>query len=94
MQDVGLTIKAWWRSWIIRLAGFMAAVESLNVVLITVDTTGIDPKIMGALRLVILGAIVWNRLYSARQAVTVTAAMKPVEGKVIPPEQVAEMKAK
>lgn len=95
MEEVEIKLKHWWRSWIVRLAGFMTFLEGLNVILIEVDTTGIDPVIMGTLRLVILVAIIYNRIFGVRQAITLTAAMKPVAtDKVIPAEQVAEMKAK
>jgi len=94
MEETEIKLKSWWKSWIVRLAGFMTVIEGLNVVLMTVDTTGIDPTIMGVLRLVILGAIIYNRIFGVSQSLTVTAAMKPVaEDKVIPAEQVAKMKA-
>ena len=72
-----IKLKKWWKSATVWLAGAMIAVENLSPVLPMMGIE-MDPVIR---KVVVTGiglAMIYNRLFNTRQAVTEVAATKPV----------------
>ena len=93
MDEVALRIKTWWSSVIIWLQGMVVAVAALGDMLPFVSQYMPDSPVLRWLVGAIAVATIYLRLFQTNQAVTVSAAIKPVTGKVVTPAEVAEIKA-
>ncbi len=76
-DDAVLKIKSWWKSGTLWLATTLVAVSQLGP-LLPVLSEFMDPTIQRWLGTVIGLAIIWDRLFRTNQAVTVSAARRPV----------------
>lgn len=74
MEEVTLKIKNWWKSITVWLGGILIAVSQIPPDMVNL----LHPDARDWAYTLIGVALIWDRLFNTRQAVTVTAAMKPV----------------
>lgn len=86
IDKMTLRIKAWWRSATVWLGGAVIVLANMADVLPILDTT-LHPILSRIINSAVGVAIIYLRLFSTNQAVTVSAAMKPVSSdKIVTPD--------